>query len=1190
MLLRKITALLLVIIMLFSFSVALAEDEYSFDSENYTDYSGYINSGSGGKPDPGAGMGNNTLVIYDNVHVNTAGQYILSVKLIGVYGKNSSVTVFYDGVEVMEKKLSPTESGISVELGEIGLEEGNNSLAFKFTNTESVYLTEFSLKKISPRMQYIFNADNAEKLSAEGVTNNKPSDGMNSGSYAEYNVDISENGSYFISLNGATIENVKTGIKLFVDGEPSEIMYIYGEGWDKEVSSELFCINLNKGTHNIKIQVANDAMRLFSLSLAGVPEETTVSFMEAISEASSVKTLEKVFEKYEGKLVKSYSELSAKLLYKDFCYGRILNIGTLDFSEFDRKATSFIKEENESPLVSFYSGGENISELPDGAFDVLIAPKFDKKAIMIVALYEKGGEKLSSVRLAEILPFEKTFVEEIQSKGDEEIRVIFLDSLKSLRPSELPFENNCIFVSPTGDDDANGTFLNPIKTIDEAVSRVRLQKNGNVSVNFMPGEYFVSKALELNENDGGKDGKKVIYKSYDKEAPAVISGGKEISGWSPYENGIYFAETRINQDIRQLYIDGFPAQRARSDSVFYASGSWDDTATVYEEDGFVVDSSNFPELINPSDAEICYNILWTLQRLPVCGITRSENRYTVKMDQPYYSEAVTMICEGGVQPTPGMQFFVENDLSLLDSPGEFYFDKNSGKIYYYPFPEENLNEVRCFASVTEKLIKAKGSSLESKIKNISFENLVFRYGAYLEVNTKGTTSFQAECLAGSNTGINQVDSGAARRLPAQLEFSNAENISFIGCDISCMGSTALCFGDGVVNSYIEGSLFRDNGGSAISIGSFNHTSKSDPNTLAENITVKNNIITRPGTDFMFCPAVSVYYSRGINILNNDISDTPYSGISLGWGWGSKVSEALDCKNHVIKNNKIANISRAVRDGGHIYMLGGMENTLVSENFISESSDYGGIYFDSGSGGITAEENVCEKCINWIFGGGTSTFVNVKVNYTDESGYDFSESTERNVTFTKPTVYPQSQWEGKALEIYKKSGIGSYDFLYSFPDLPEWRKNSVFNIPVSEKLMAGEIIIEAEDYSGFFTTSEKTEPSLYLQSYRTVMGDIRQNDVMDYKVFAQEEGDYAFEIRYTTGPYNEEFSQKIVSVNVSVNGNTEIENAVLPRTDTKWAAFTPYKIGTIHLDKGENTVSIKNLRNGFSYDNFKLIKQ
>ena len=53
-----------------------------------------------------------------------------------------------------------------------------------------------------------------------------------------------------------------------------------------------------------------------------------------------------------------------------------------------------------------------------------------------------------------------------------------------------------------------------------------------------------------------------VYMAYPGEKP-VITGGRRISGWTPWRYGVYKANTHGLQS-RQLYVNGQPRIRART--------------------------------------------------------------------------------------------------------------------------------------------------------------------------------------------------------------------------------------------------------------------------------------------------------------------------------------------------------------------------------------------------------------------------------------------------------------------------------------------------------------------------------------------------------------------------------------------------------------------------------------------------
>ena len=762
-----------------------------------------------------------------------------------------------------------------------------------------------------------------------------------------------------------------------------------------------------------------------------------------------------------------------------------------------------------------------------------------------------------------------------------------------------------IFVSTQGDDNNNGSAEAPLQSLEGAAELVRTLNEKaprNITVLFDEGEYPIDKTIQMDENGGGQKGYSVCYQSLNPQKRAVISGGIAVTGWEEAYGGIYRAKVDEEvTDIRQLYINGHPAQRAKSDKLYRAAARWYNSEN--REDGFLVTNRYFPKLQKPEDAEIVYDILWTLQRLPVEDIVYNEDSTaTVKMQQPYYQAALTMICEGGVQPHAGQSFYIENDPALLDEPGEFYFDKEEKTIYYMPFEEENLQTAETVIGKTEKLISAKGSSAESKIENLSFENIDFRCGAYYsEVNTEGAVAFQAECLVNGKSGANQnpVIPGVGKSLAAQIEFENADHISFTDCDISLMGSTALRLGSGVSNSSVSGCLLSDNGGSAISVGTWECDNNTPSRDIADNIHIQNNVIARPGLDFMSCPAISVYYARGVAIENNSIYDTPYSSISLGWGWGRpsengvetgpSTAELLDCCGHKVINNRISSISKAVKDGGHIYMLGflggkkydGLKDyttedcayTEVIGNYLSDSADYGGIYFDTGSSGVEVRDNVVETTTNWVCFGETSRNVHLSVNYSDRENTLFKGTVDNGCTSTPVTVCANSKWTPAAQSVVNACGAEKAEEYSSKIEEPDWRNALCFRIPSEEAMGSDEIYVHA----GSYTDGKKKDGSsiaTYNQGGLIVVGDFYKGDWLSYDVTrtAAQAGEYVVELDYTTGPSLTGEGNPVIRF--SVNGEV-INDVTLERTGTEWSAYLPCKLGTVTLNEGENTLRIEN---------------
>lgn len=132
--------------------------------------------------------------------------------------------------------------------------------------------------------------------------------------------------------------------------------------------------------------------------------------------------------------------------------------------------------------------------------------------------------------------------------------------------------------------------------------------------------------------------------------------------------------------------------------------------------------------------------------------------------------------------------------------------------------------------------------------------------------------------------------------------------------------------------------------------------------VCSNNTISNNYITRVADYFWSSPGITAYYVDHLEISNNHLEDLPYSGISVGWGWIFN-TDSTTCHDNLIKGNFIKNIMTECYDGGGIYTLGQQPGTVIEQNYIRYCRlDYGTLYLDGGSSGITVRDNITEDTI------------------------------------------------------------------------------------------------------------------------------------------------------------------------------------------------------------------------------------
>lgn len=184
------------------------------------------------------------------------------------------------------------------------------------------------------------------------------------------------------------------------------------------------------------------------------------------------------------------------------------------------------------------------------------------------------------------------------------------------------------------------------------------------------------------------------------------------------------------------------------------------------------------------------------------------------------------------------------------------------------------------------------------------------------------------------------------------------------------------------------------------------------------IEISNNYITRAGSVYCSGGGITSYYSERINILHNEITDIPYTGIMMGWGWLNTLKGSM--KNNV-SHNYIANVNTVMHDGGGIYTLSEMDGTIIEGNFVDGVFVGRGAYYtDNGSTHITLRDNISNDAYNAYFSWEPSIRENnylstyaMQPTLVDEGSDNVME---------KITVYTPGNLPPKAYEIAINAGM------------------------------------------------------------------------------------------------------------------------------------------------------------------------
>lgn len=1082
--------------------------------------------------------------------------------------------------------------------------------------------------EIAPRGKTIIEAedytDNYDPktgdVSVQGSGTNKYIS-FNPGEWVEYSLSIPKDGEYNVVLSlGIAAQSSKVKFTISLDGEEMEKReFEPTSGYTDYQPRQIERLNLKKGIHILKIENTNGGCHFNSM---------TVSYFDPNEDTSN---FAKTSGSYRSTVIPSLIEA------EDFDLGAEGRVSVDGFNSFggyrpddgidikkNADGSHFVTlNKGESTKYTFnvkIAGCYTMSVLSQAEGNVNVY--FDGMPSPVAASLLAEETKITTVYLDEGEHFicvasesASIVFDSIRFISDDEAsEYITLDSLvvtpeveEKKESFEVEFNDvyKELYVSTNGSDENDGSKDAPFKTIKAAkenAAELSVDMTGDIIINIEPGMYQLTETEVFGVEHGGKNGFNIVYRGTNKDDQPIISGGEEITGWQKVDDKLWQAKAEGFSEMRNLYVDDFPAIRARSKYLYVHRGVYNDPDTESEYDGLYVDSYNFPENIKyPEDVELLWSLDWTSQIIPVDKIIRDENsdKVAIKCYNPafeigtFFAGGTTKICLG-----EDKQFFMENDIAFLDEPGEFYFDKHEKMVYYYPYECEDMTKAKTYASKVEHLIKINGNSIDEKVENITFDNIKFRHGAWNVPSTEGMVSVQADQTRYTGEGAT-LDNKVQYIPQGQVAVNKASNINVVNCDFACLGSTAITMTEGVRNSKVVGNLFRDLSGGAVSVGTYEHGKaeellKEADMQICKDVIIANNVIRRVAGEYRTLVPISTYYEKNISILNNDIETVPYTGITAGWGWGA--DPPIDWGNIKINNNRIAHVMISLIDGGQIYTLGPMRGSEISGNYLSDSHyTIAGVYNDSGSAYISITDNVIDTIDgrNWWYQGLYHTKeIVAKGNFS--SSKTMRESGTN--TLEDQTYVLDKNWPDEALAIMAAAGVEpEYKHLLDKAKMPEGKYTTINRIPkkqfVSEKDLAW---IQAEDFKkGGQGIGYNKIQNYYGGVYRPfeavgIMVDpyTRNGYVIDrnfggewfaYDIEVEKDGEYYIDLKAGHGYAVTERPW----ANFYIDNKLVVENYQVPGSG--WSTIVESQVGKVYLTKGSHTLKLEVVDDGFYID-------
>ena len=277
-------------------------------------------------------------------------------------------------------------------------------------------------------------------------------------------------------------------------------------------------------------------------------------------------------------------------------------------------------------------------------------------------------------------------------------------------------------------DKTNGPFAT-LQRARDAIRELKAAQEGltePVTIMVRGGKYYPERMLELKEADSGTETAPVTYTAYPGETP-VFSGGRRITGWKPYKDGIYMCEIPEtkggNLFFRQLFADGQRQVRARYPNLDPDAKNWNGRWALSKPDDAANESSE-PYIVwdepdafqnawaKPTQGEVFLlprKLLWGDSSLiRIKAIDREKKVIRLVHGMRSFDLNPIYFRKKGHRPD-NCQFIVENILEELDQPGEWCLDTEDGILYFWP-PNDSIGNMEVIIPIVKCLVHLEGAS------------------------------------------------------------------------------------------------------------------------------------------------------------------------------------------------------------------------------------------------------------------------------------------------------------------------------------------------------------------------------------------------------------------------------------------------------------------------------------------------
>jgi len=448
------------------------------------------------------------------------------------------------------------------------------------------------------------------------------------------------------------------------------------------------------------------------------------------------------------------------------------------------------------------------------------------------------------------------------------------------------FSQSTFFVSSKGSDTDPGTQTQPFASINRALSESR-KTSGKVVINLLEGTYYLNLPIVFNPEDSRKENETLTIKNFENQK-ITISGALALNlKWKEYKGGIWQAKVEQDLIFDELFVNGQLQRMARypnyDSTAHFLGGTAADALAKQRVAGWKSPEGGYIHALHPSEwGDIHYIVTGKNDKSELALEGGWQNNRRMGMHEKYR--------------------FVENIFEELDTVNEWFYDKKSKTLYYFPPKGFDIKTAKIETVQIANLFEFNGTET-NPVKNISIEGLTL-------TKTLRTFMQNKEPLLRSDWTIYR---GGA------VLFEGAVNCSLKNCTLNNLGGNAIFFNNFNRDCEVSGCLISDIGASAICFvgdpkavrspsfeyGQFvpleqiDRTPGPKTNNYPANCKIFDNLIFNSGLVEKQSAGVELSMCQSITVSHNTIYDVPRAGINVSEGtWGGHIIEYNDVFNTV----------------------------------------------------------------------------------------------------------------------------------------------------------------------------------------------------------------------------------------------------------------------------------------------------